>query len=73
MMETLCLSDRADRCESKRWAAKVVLLALLLNLENGLKVVWAAGASESNLFFSSTYGASADAKFGLKPRNLSRS
>ena len=69
-METFCLSNRADKRELERWAG-MAFLALLLHPTDESPVVWAAYASESNLFFSNMYGASADIKFGLKPRNVS--
>ena len=70
-METFCLSNRADKRELERWAAGMAFLALLLNPIDESRVGWATYASESNLFFSKMFGASADIKFGLKPRNLS--
>ena len=70
-METFRLSNRADKRELERWAAGLAFLALLLNPIGESRVGWAAHASESNLFFSNMYGASADVKFGLKPRNVS--
>jgi len=67
-MEILCVSNRADQKDPEGWAMEFILLRLLLDLEEGSKVAETAGASEFNLFLSHTYAASADAKFGLKPK-----
>ena len=69
MMETIGLCNRTDGKEPVRWATEFVLLALLLDGSEGSDIVGTANASESNLFFASTFGAGADAKFGLIPKS----
>jgi len=66
-METSGLYGAAVHYRPSKWAEKVLLLALLLNSNRESPVVVAAGASKSNLFFSSAYGVCAESKFALRP------
>ena len=68
-METTSLSNPSSYQESAARFREWVFLTLLLNPREDSPIVVAAGASRSNLFFSSMYGASAKPNFGLKPRN----
>ena len=68
-METTSLSYPSSDLESTARSREWVFLTLLLNPCEDSPAVVAAGASRSNLFFSSMYGASAKPNFGLKPRN----
>lgn len=69
-METVCLSNRTAQAESVEVVMEFLLLALLLKPDK-TPIVVGAGASKSNFFFSRMYGASAQSKFGLKPKNAS--
>jgi hypothetical protein len=68
-METKSLLNPSSQSESGMKFTGWVFLTLLLNFPAGSPRVVAAGASKSNLFFSSMYGASAQPNFGLKPRD----
>jgi hypothetical protein len=68
-METRCLSNPSSQLESAERFSEWVLLTLLLGPHEDSPTVVAVGASRSNLFFSSMYGASAQPNFGLKPRD----
>ena len=68
-METTSLSNPGRYRESAKRFREWVFLTLLLNPREDSPIVVAAGASRSNLFFSSMYGASAQPNFGLKPRD----
>jgi hypothetical protein len=68
-METTSLSNPSSYRESAKRLREWVFLTLLLNPPEGSPIAVAAGASKSNLFFSSMYGASAQPNFGLKPRD----
>jgi len=65
-METICLSIPSDHYDASSRVLETVFLALLLNPDEGSSTMVTAGASKSNLFFSSVYGASAEPKFGMK-------
>jgi hypothetical protein len=69
MEETTSLSDPSSYPESPKRFREWVFLTLLLNPPESSPIAVAAGASKSNLFFSSVYGASAQPNFGLKPRD----
>jgi hypothetical protein len=68
-METTSLSKPGSHRESAERFSEWVLLTLLLSPHEDSPTVVAVGASRSNLFFSSMYGASAQPNFGLKPRD----
>jgi hypothetical protein len=68
-METKSLFNPSDPAESTMKFREWVFLTLLLGFPARSPRVVAAGASRSNLFFSSMYGASAQPNFGLKPRD----
>jgi len=68
-METKSLLNPNSPSESTVKFTEWVFLTLLLNSPEGSPRVVAAGASRSNLFFSSMYGASAQPNFGLKPKD----
>ena len=68
-METTSLSNASSYREPRLRFGEWVFLTLLLSPREDSQIVVAAGASKSNLFFSSMYGASAKPNFGLKPRN----
>jgi hypothetical protein len=68
-METTSLSNPSSYRESAKRLREWVFLTLLLNPREDSPVVVAVGASRSNLFFSSMYGASAQPNFGLKPKD----
>jgi hypothetical protein len=68
-METRCLFNPSGQVESAERFSEWVLLTLLLSSHEDSPTVVALGASKSNLFFSSMYGASAQPNFGLKPRD----
>ncbi len=67
-METSSLSTLSytNRLET---SMRILLFAILLNQREAAPTTVAATASRSNLFFSNMYGASADSKFGLKPKD----
>ena len=68
-METTSLLNPSGPAEAAMKLREWVFLTLLLGFPAGSPRVVAAGASKSNLFFSSMYGASAQPNFGLKPRD----
>jgi hypothetical protein len=68
-METTSLSNPSSYRESPERFMEWIFLTLLVNPREDSPTVVAAGASRSNLFFTSMYGASAQPNFGLKPRD----
>jgi len=67
-METISLSS-LNHTERLETGMRILLLAILFSQSEVAPTTVAATASKSNLFFSNMYGASADSKFGLKPKD----
>jgi hypothetical protein len=70
-METKSLFSASGSRETVDVDREILFLSLLLNPDVGSPSTVAPGASRSNLFFSTMYGASAKPNFGLKPRDSS--